>query len=144
MYDHKVLPDMAGSRPDSTISLVRFDAVKEMDILRVSFGSWKRNYCCRLYCCRPVDSWYGRMRCSLHSDQFFIHGRATPSELGPLMFAPREVEYPRDMRCRVRCLPSKATTACRLCSTRGTRTDIHSKSFYACVLKGIHGAACVV
>ena len=37
MYDHKVLPDMTGTRPDSTISLVRFDPVKEMDILRVSW-----------------------------------------------------------------------------------------------------------
>lgn len=39
MYDHKVLPDMTGMRPDSTISLVRFDPVKEMDVLRVSFGT---------------------------------------------------------------------------------------------------------
>lgn len=38
MYDHKVLPDMTGTRPDSTISLVRFDPVKEMDILRVSWS----------------------------------------------------------------------------------------------------------
>eukprot|EP00903_Cladosiphon_okamuranus_P006572 g6420.t1 len=34
MYDHKVLPDMAGIRPESAISLVRFDPAKEMDILR--------------------------------------------------------------------------------------------------------------
>lgn len=37
MYDKKALPDMAGSRPDVAISLVRFDAMKEMDILRVRF-----------------------------------------------------------------------------------------------------------
>jgi len=35
MYDHKVLPDMTGVRPDSAISLIRFDPAKEMDILRV-------------------------------------------------------------------------------------------------------------
>lgn len=39
MYDQKVLPDMTGTRPDSTISLVRFDPVKEMDILRVRVGT---------------------------------------------------------------------------------------------------------
>lgn len=38
MYDNKVLPDMAGIRPDSTISLVQFDPVKEMEILRVRNG----------------------------------------------------------------------------------------------------------
>lgn len=38
MYDHKVLPDMTGMRPDSTISLVQFDPAKEMDILRVSWN----------------------------------------------------------------------------------------------------------
>ena len=39
MYDHKVLPDMTGMRPDSAVSLVRFDPVKEMDILRVSWNN---------------------------------------------------------------------------------------------------------
>lgn len=38
MYDRRVLPDMTGLRPDSTISLVRFDPVKEMDILRVGLN----------------------------------------------------------------------------------------------------------
>ena len=35
MCDNKVIPDMTGARPDSKISLVRFDPAKEMEVLRV-------------------------------------------------------------------------------------------------------------
>lgn len=35
MYDKKVLPDMTGARADASISLVRFDPAKELEILRV-------------------------------------------------------------------------------------------------------------
>lgn len=57
MYDHKVLPDMTGTRPDSTISLVRFDPVKEMDILRVR--SWNNTTGCTTVlscCCSRTDT----------------------------------------------------------------------------------------
>lgn len=46
MYDHKVLPDMTGVRPDSTISLAQFDPTKEMDILRASMKHKLMADCC--------------------------------------------------------------------------------------------------
>lgn len=38
MHHNQVLPDMTGVRPNTAISLVRFDPVKEMEVLRVR---WK-------------------------------------------------------------------------------------------------------
>lgn len=44
MCDNKVVPDMTGARPDSTISLVRFDPAKEMQVLRVRWTCFQSHF----------------------------------------------------------------------------------------------------